>query len=100
MFASGVPTAEKPTAKRFYLLSHGADAKEEHRDAWSNYKAYLSRTSILIPIPSSIYRPLPEWVKKTVLLDFPMYKFDEGSDGQAALAAEEEQRKIHDHSDA
>ena len=100
MFASGVPTAEKPTAKRFYLLSHGADAKEEHRDAWSNYMAYLSRTSILIPIPSSIYRPLPEWVKKTVLLDFPMYQFKEETDGQNALAAEEERRRIHSADDA
>lgn len=95
MFGSGVPTAEKPTAKRFYLLSHGTEAKDEHRDAWAKYKLYLNRTSILVPIPPSVYRPLPGWIKRTLLLDFPMYKFDEGSDGQAALAAEEEQRKIH-----
>ena len=95
MFASGVPTAEKPTAKKFYLLSHGADARDEHRDAWRKYKVYLEETSILIPIPPELYRPLPSFIKKTILLDFPMYQFDEASDGQVALASEEEQRKIH-----
>lgn len=55
-------------------------------------QAYLARTSILFPIPPSIYRRLPEVIKRTVLLDFPMFKFDEEKDGPAAV--EEERRKL------
>ena len=55
MFASGVPTAEKPQAKRYFLLSHGVDAKEEHANAWKRYKEYLRTTSILVPIPPAIF---------------------------------------------
>ena len=85
MFASGIPTAEKPQAKRYFLLSHGVDAKEEHANAWRRYEEYLRTTSILVPIPPAIYAPLPAVVKKTVLFDFPMYQFDELKDGQNAL---------------
>ncbi|KDR67940.1 hypothetical protein GALMADRAFT_257439 [Galerina marginata CBS 339.88] len=85
MFGSGVPTAEKPTAKRFYLLSHGPEAREEDAHAWEGYKEYLRETSILIPLPPFLYRPLPRIVKKTVLLDFPVFHFDEATDGAAAL---------------
>ncbi|KAG6906691.1 hypothetical protein DXG01_012561 [Tephrocybe rancida] len=85
MFASGVPTAEKPQAKRYYLKSHGPEPNKQHPDAWPQYKAYLNRTSVLIPVPQAIYRPLPAWIKKTLLLDFPMYWFDEnGEDGKRA----------------
>jgi hypothetical protein len=31
----------------------------------------------LIPIPPALYRPLPKAVKRTILLDFPLYQFDE-----------------------
>lgn len=92
MFASGIPTAEKPQAKRYYLLTHGVEAKEEHANAWKRYKEYLRTTSILIPIPPAIYSPLPAFVKKTVLLDFPMYQFDDCEDGQKAI---EEDRKAN-----
>ncbi|KAI0693423.1 DUF1295-domain-containing protein [Cytidiella melzeri] len=92
MFASGVPTAEKPTAKKFFLMSHSTSSSSssssgspEYPDAWPKYKAYLASTSILIPIPPTLYRPLPAWLKKTVLLDFPLYQFDEGTDGRKAL---------------
>jgi len=93
MFASGVPTAEKPTAKKFFLMSHTpapSSASQEERapdypDAWAKYKAYLDSTSILVPLPPTLYKRLPRWIKKTVLLDFPIYRFDEGKDGKAAL---------------
>ncbi|KIK60327.1 hypothetical protein GYMLUDRAFT_43625 [Collybiopsis luxurians FD-317 M1] len=85
MFGSGVPTAEKPQAKKFFLMSHGDDAKPEHANSWPNYKEYLRRTSVLVPVPPFIYRPLPQWLKSTILLDFPMYRFDEGKDGTAAI---------------
>jgi hypothetical protein len=45
-------------------------------DAWAAYQSYLEETSILIPIPPALYRPLPKTVKRTILLDFPYYQFD------------------------
>lgn len=92
MFASGVPTAEKPQASKFYILANGPNAKEEHALAFTNYQTYLRSTSILIPLPPALYRPLPVWLKRSVLLDFPMYRFDEGTDGKAAL--EDERKKM------
>ena len=91
MFASGVPTAEKPTAKKYYILSNGPDAKDEYRGAWGKYKQYLQSTSILIPIPPALYRPMPAILKRTIFFDFPMYQFDEHTDG--AMAVEVERRK-------
>ena len=66
--------------------SEGEDdhARMPKDDTWDNYKAYLRRTSIVIPCPPALYKPLPEWFKRTVLLDFPIYRFDEKKDGQAA----------------
>lgn len=90
MFGSGVPTAEKPQAKKFYLMSYGVNAKKEHADAWRQYKAYLKTTSILIPLPSVLYGHLPSMIKTTLLLDFPIYHFDEEKDG---IAAREEDRE-------
>lgn len=72
LFFSGTPTAEKPQARRVYL---SGDA-----DAWAAYRAYLDETSILIPLPPALYRPLPKAVKRTVLLDFPFYQFNEGEE--------------------
>lgn len=85
MFASGIPSAEKPQAKRYYLKAHGPEPDKDHPDAWTEYKAYLNRTSILIPIPQVIYKRLPTFVKRTILFDFPMYQFNEhGEDGKRA----------------
>ncbi|KAF8159750.1 hypothetical protein B0H34DRAFT_704665 [Crassisporium funariophilum] len=85
MFASGIPTAEKPTAKKFYLMTHGPKAIDATSDAWAQYKAYLKKTSILIPLPPMLYKHLPSIVKQTVLFDFPIYRFDEARDGPAAV---------------
>ncbi|KAH8116315.1 Mus7/MMS22 family-domain-containing protein [Phellopilus nigrolimitatus] len=92
MFASGVPSAEKPTAKKYFLLANGVSAKEEHKGAWTKYKDYLRSTSIVIPLPPALYKPLPAFVKSTVLLDFPMYRFDEKTDGPQAV--EEDRKKV------
>jgi hypothetical protein len=67
---------------------------EAKNDIWANYKAYLSRTSILIPVPPALYKPLPGWLKKTLLFDLPMFNFDEKKDGDEAL--EEERKKRAD----
>jgi hypothetical protein len=85
MFGSGLPTAEKPTAKKFYLYSHGPDAQAEDSNSWVEYQDYLRKTSILIPLPPFLYRPVPAFLKKTLLLDFPFYQFDESKDGAAAV---------------
>ncbi|SGZ08639.1 BQ5605_C030g10807 [Microbotryum silenes-dioicae] len=93
-FVSGLPQSEKPTQKKYYLMSHGVDP--ESGDKWAEYKAYLNRTSILFPLPPALYRPLPKWVKQTILLDAPMYRFDEHKEGKEAV---EEQRKKMAQSD-
>jgi len=85
MFGSGIPIAEKPTAKKFYLLSHGVNAEDQYANVWTGYKAYLRKTSVLIPIPPVFYRLLPTILKRTLLLDFPMYQFNEVTDGSAAI---------------
>jgi len=59
-----------------------------------HHQAYLSRTPILFPLPPAIYRPLPEALKRTFLLDFLFYRFDERVDGPAAV--EEETKKLRD----
>ncbi|KJA25671.1 hypothetical protein HYPSUDRAFT_64399 [Hypholoma sublateritium FD-334 SS-4] len=87
MFGSGIPTAEKPTAKKFYLLSHGPNAEDRDANVWTEYKAYLRKTSVLIPIPPGFYRPLPTILKRTLLFDLPMYQFNEATDGAAAIEA-------------
>ncbi|EJD43734.1 DUF1295-domain-containing protein [Auricularia subglabra TFB-10046 SS5] len=94
MFFSGVPTAEKPQAKRYYLMTHGPDASPEDAGVWPAYKQYLRETSILIPIPPAVYRPLPEWLKRTVLMDFAFFNFNERTDGPKAV--EEARRKASD----
>ncbi|KAK0220210.1 DUF1295-domain-containing protein [Armillaria fumosa] len=84
LFASGIPTAEKPQAKKFFLMSHGPEVTTSNQ-AWNNYKAFLNETSILIPISPVVYKSLPGWLKSTVLLDFSFYQFDEGKDGADAI---------------
>jgi len=46
-------------------------------NARAAYRAYLDETSVLVPIPPTLYRPLPKVLKRTILLDFPLYRFDE-----------------------
>ena len=92
MFGSGIPTAEKPTAKKFFMLSNGPDSNDGERSydsatdgAWDRYKQYLKSTSILVPIPPVVYRRLPEVVKRTVLMDWGIYRFRENKVGEAAI---------------
>lgn len=59
LFVSGIPMLEVRADKK-----HGN--KEE-------YRAYKKRTSVLFPIPNALYAPLPESLKRTVLLDWPLY---------------------------
>ena len=70
LFVSGLTLQERPGAKKKYEKS-GPNGKE-----WLDYKVYTERTSILIPIPSVIYRPIPLFIKRTLLMEWPMYRFD------------------------
>ncbi|KAI0716425.1 hypothetical protein C8Q76DRAFT_724176 [Earliella scabrosa] len=84
LFGSGVPTAEKPTAQKFYQMAYPDDGSDTGHDyaerqpanaAWANYQTYRAQTSILLPFPPALYRVLPQWLKRTVLLDLPMYEW-------------------------
>lgn len=100
LFGSGIPTAQKPAAKKYYLQSHEPDNSESFshpapkNDTWAKYKDYLERTSVIVPCPPSLYRPLPGFIKNTLFLDLPMYRFNEETDGKEAL---EEERKKREH---
>lgn len=96
MFLSGLPGAEKPAAQKAFLASYPPksqpqpsasftprDLKPEN-DTYEQYKAYRERTSIIVPMPPSIYRPLPQFIK-TFLGDYGMYRFDENKDGREAI---------------
>jgi len=70
LFVSGLPASEKPKSRKRF----------QRGDNWEAYARYLNRTSILIPFPPRLYERLPRWVKRTVLLEFPMYVFDPSRD--------------------
>jgi hypothetical protein len=82
MFVSGLTLSERPGAKKRY----------EQGLNWAGYQRYLKRTSILIPLPPQIYEHIPVFIKRTILLEFPLYVFDPAkhSDGAAAQRAVEE----------
>jgi len=67
LFVSGLTLQERPAAKKRY---------EKGGKTWDMYKTYLDRTSILWPIPPVIYAKLPRWIKRTILGEWPIYRFD------------------------
>nr|UOP57090.1 putative duf1295 domain-containing protein [Thecaphora frezii] len=79
MGVSGVPLAEKPKQQEYFLMSHGPDrvggeglepyGRQRERDPWQRMKAYRARTSLLVPLPNGVYRRMPGWIKRSVLLD-------------------------------
>jgi len=75
LFVSGLTLQERPSAKKRY----------EAGDNWDSYVRYLQRTSILIPLPPQIYAHVPVWLKRTVLLEFPMYVFDPAKHADGAM---------------
>ena len=66
---SGLPLQEPQTQKKM----HESDKKDD-------YAKYLHRTSIVLPLPPMLYRPLPLWMKRSILLDFPFYQYDPAKD--------------------
>ncbi|ORY05850.1 DUF1295-domain-containing protein [Basidiobolus meristosporus CBS 931.73] len=64
LFLSGLPYVEKPTQKKFYESAE-----------FSSYQDYLNSTSILIPMPPSIFARLPFWVKQVFFFEWPLYHY-------------------------
>ncbi|KAI9668870.1 MAG: hypothetical protein M1831_000940 [Alyxoria varia] len=84
LFVSGLPLNERPAAKKRY-------------DQGNNYEGYMEwvhRTSILIPLPPQIYQYAPIWLRRTLLMEWPIYVFDpakhsdKAKDGGAGAAEE------------
>lgn len=105
MFLSGIPLAEKPSQEKYYLMSHGVDGgktlepfgKTQHEpDPWKRMKGYRERTSILLPLPPALYKPLPQFVKSFILMDLPMFNFREEKDGPKALEQERKKKNQGD----
>ena len=84
MFLSGLPLQERPGAKKRY---------EQGGEPWRSWQAYAAQTSILIPLPPALYRPLPTFVKRTLLLEFPMYVFDPAKHADPSKVQEREQEE-------
>jgi steroid 5-alpha reductase family enzyme len=76
LFVSGIP-----------LVEASADKKHANGPRRSEYLVYKRQTSILFPMPKWLYDPLPQRVKETILLDWPMYNHLE-SDSSVAAANE------------
>ncbi|CAG8607604.1 8117_t:CDS:2 [Gigaspora margarita] len=70
LFISGLPLSERPTHIKQFKAGN-----------WPEYSKYLSRTSCLIPFPPTLYEPLPQIIKSTLFLEFPIYRFDPESEG-------------------
>jgi protein-S-isoprenylcysteine O-methyltransferase Ste14 len=91
---SGLPLTQKPTGKKFFLMSNGSDADQraiadpDVKTAWPRYKEYVEETSVLIPFPNFIYRRFPEALR-WIFFDFPFYRFNENKDGPKALQEEQ-----------
>ena len=78
LFVSGLTLQERPAAKKRY----------ESGNNWEGYEHYLNSTSILIPLPPQLYRPLPRIIKRTILMEWPMYVFDPAKHADAKAVEE------------
>lgn len=59
LFVSGINILEASSNERYGMLDE--------------YKEYKKNVSILIPLPQFLYSRMPNIVKKTIFLDFPIY---------------------------
>ncbi|KAL8400751.1 hypothetical protein RB594_000958 [Gaeumannomyces avenae] len=94
LFVSGLTLQERPGAKKRH---------EKGGEVWGNYSRYLERTSILIPLPPQLYERVPTFLKRTVLLEWPMYVFDpakHSDEARSSSQVDEERANIRDHGQA
>jgi amino acid transporter len=87
IFISGIILSERPSAKKRY----------EKGDHWEEYKAYLNKTSILIPLPPSLYARIPTIIKRTLLFEFPIFVFDPAKHSDKRAPGEREHEEHADH---
>lgn len=87
LFVSGLPLQERPGAKKRY----------ENGNNWEGYKRYLESTSILIPLPPRLYRPAPVWVKRSVLMEWPLFVFDPQKHADVGKVGERESEEGQGH---
>ena len=80
MFVSGLTLQERPGAKKRY----------ESGNHWESYLTYTKRTSILIPLPPQLYVYIPTILKRTILLEFPIYVFDPAKHADQSKVRERE----------
>lgn len=85
LFVSGLTLQERPGAKKKFEKD-GPDGP-----AWAQHRKWLESTSILIPMPPSVWRALPTIVKRTVGCEWPIYVFEPSK--HADVKADEEGRR-------
>lgn len=76
LFLSGMPTAEGTNQKRFLK-----DPETKRR-----YLEYRSKTSPIIPMPTTLYENIPLWVKRWFLFEYQMYEMDWNYSGELTTA--------------
>ncbi|KIV90689.1 hypothetical protein PV10_05317 [Exophiala mesophila] len=69
LFVSGLTLQERPGAKKKFE-DDGPDGPN-----WTRYKQWLDTTSILIPMPKTMWTALPIAVKRTIGAEWPIYVF-------------------------
>ncbi|CAG8489868.1 18338_t:CDS:10 [Acaulospora morrowiae] len=74
LFITGMIVNERPSHERQYKNGN-----------WSEYSEYLNRTSCLILFPPSLYVLLPQSIKSTLFLEFPIYRYNPESGGNEGL---------------
>eukprot|EP00741_Cyanophora_paradoxa_P006054 tig00000981_g5872.t1 len=75
------------------LLEKSSDEKFGHMDA---YKEYKNSTSPIIPLPRTVYRALPRFVKALFLFEWPMYQHPpKAAAGGAGPQAEQYSTFVH-----
>ena len=63
--ATGIAHAEGKNLKRYYESEQQADA----------YRHYRANTSIVVPLPNSVYAKLPSWIKRNLLLEWERFEY-------------------------
>jgi steroid 5-alpha reductase family enzyme len=79
LFVSGIPLNEASYDKKYAT----GDTRED-------YLAFKNRTSILIPLPPTLYEKFPKFIKRSLLLDLPFYNHFEPKPHQPAAKSGDE----------
>ena len=92
LFVSGLTLQERPGAKKKFETD-GPDGP-----SWRQHQAWLDNTSILVPMPSAVWRVLPTVVKRTIGFEWPLYVFvpEKHADMKRVDEREREQGRTRD----